>query len=78
MGAENIDEAGFEATVIKGKKLPETGFYGDMTIRMVKAFQKFCNLAPSGMYEEKTREMVEWKFWNMLDNLDKQMKSSQP
>jgi peptidoglycan hydrolase-like protein with peptidoglycan-binding domain len=58
--------------------LPETGFYGDMTIRMVKAFQKFCNLTSSGLYEEKTHEMVEWKFWNMLDNLNKQIQSSKP
>src|ERR1051326_1412671 len=60
------------------EKLPETAFFGDMTIRMVKAFQKFCNLAPSGMYEEKTHEMVEWKYWNMLDNINKQIKSSTP
>ena len=58
------------------QRIPETGFYGDQTIRMVKAFQKFCNLAPSGMYEFKTHEMVEWKYMNMNQNINQEMESA--
>jgi peptidoglycan hydrolase-like protein with peptidoglycan-binding domain len=49
----------------KDKAIKESGYYSDQTIRMIKEFQKFCNLPPSGMYEAKTHEMVEWKFMNM-------------
>jgi peptidoglycan hydrolase-like protein with peptidoglycan-binding domain len=58
------------------QRIPESAFYGDLTIRMVKAFQKFCNLPPSGMYEFKTHEMVEWKYMNMNQNIEKEMEES--
>jgi len=53
------------------KALKIDKFYGDATIRMIKAFQKFCDLPPSGMYEARTHEMVEWKFMNMNVNMVK-------
>ena len=53
------------------EKLKETGFFGDQTIRMVKAFQKFVILPPSGMYEARTHELMEWKFMNMDQNMHK-------
>lgn len=55
------------------KEIRERGYYGDQTIRVIKAFQKFCNLPPSGMYEAKTHDLVEWKFMNMNRNLAKRM-----
>ena len=51
------------------KAIKEYGFYGDQTIRMIKAFQKFWNLPNSGMYEAKTHDLVEWKFMNMNVNM---------
>lgn len=48
--------------------IPETGYFGDQTIRMVKEFQKFCKLPPSGMYEAKTHDLLEWKNYNRLYN----------
>lgn len=53
------------------EKLKETGFFGDQTIRMVKAFQKFVVLPPSGMYEARTHDLMEWKFMNMDENIRK-------
>lgn len=52
-------------------ELPITGFFGDETIRMLKAFQKFCDLPPSGMYEFRTHDLLEWKNYNRLDNTNK-------
>ncbi len=47
------------------KTIPETGFFGDKTIQMLKEFQKFVILPPSGMYETKTHGLMEWKYQNM-------------
>lgn len=51
------------------KKIPETGYFGDQTIQMVKEFQKFWGLPPSGMWDARSHDIMEWKFMNMTQNL---------
>jgi peptidoglycan hydrolase-like protein with peptidoglycan-binding domain len=59
------------------ERLNESGFFGDQTIRMVKAFQKFWDLPPSGMYDARTHDILEYKFWNMNNNLAIAMQRAQ-
>lgn len=53
------------------KSIPETGYFGDQTIQMVREFQKFWDLPPSGMWDSKSHDIMEWKFMNMDQNLYK-------
>ena len=57
----------------KKDRIKENSYYDDPTIRMIKAFQKFVGLPNSGLYEFRTHDLVEWKFFNMLDNMTKAM-----
>ena len=49
----------------------ETGIFDDATIRLLKEFQKFCNLPPSGLYDFNTHDMLQWKHWNCKDAMAK-------
>ncbi len=50
------------------KTLPETGFYGDQTVRMIMAFQAFWSYSPTGVYDAKTHDLMEWKYYNYISN----------
>lgn len=49
------------------KIITENGYFGFSTLNCVRAFQRFYELDPSGVYNAATHDMVEWKYFNMKE-----------
>ncbi len=57
------------------KELPETGYFGFDTVHFIRDFQKFFALPPTGVYDTKTHDIVEWKFFNLMERIRIKQKS---
>lgn len=54
---------------LKIETLKRTNYFGDDTARFVSCFQRFCDLPQTGVYDAKTHQMMEIKYWNYMRNM---------
>jgi len=56
---------------VKGKSLPKTGNFGNMTKMFLTRFQLFVELYPAdGMYDYRTHDMIQARYSNMIESMN--------
>ncbi|MBX7174525.1 MAG: peptidoglycan-binding protein [Pyrinomonadaceae bacterium] len=60
------------------RKIESTGYFGFDTVHIVRDFQNFFGLPPSGAFDYQTWYTAETKYGDMIRNLQKQSPPSKP